>query len=104
MTVLKTTLTGTLAALTVAGTLFGASAPASAWYRGGWGGPVAAGVIGGLAAGAIIGSATHPYYGGEYGAYGYGPEPVYDPCYVTRRPIYDAYGYVAGYRRVRVCN
>ena len=103
MTVLKTTLTGGLAALTVAGTLMGASAPASAWYRGGWGGPAAAGIIGGLAAGAIIGSATHPYYGYPP-AYAYGPEPAYDDCYLARRPMYDNFGYFVGYRRVRVCN
>ena len=108
MTTLKRVVTGSLAALTVAATLCGSSAPAAAWHRGGWGGPVAAGLLGGLAAGAIIGSATHPYgYGPAYGygpSYGYAPEPVYDSCYLARRPIYDEYGYFSGYRRIRVCN
>lgn len=104
MTMLKKTMTASLAALTVAGALCGTSAPAAAWYRCGWGGPVAAGLLGGLAAGAIIGSATHPYGYGYGPAYAYGPEPVYDSCYLARRPVYDAYGDFSGYRRVRVCN
>ena len=81
----------------------------------GWGAPFAGGLIGGLAAGAIIGSATRPAYGYGYGsgygygyapapAYGYAPEPVYNPCYRSRTPVYDAYGEFAGYRSVRVCN
>ena len=106
MTLVKKSLTAGLAAVTLAGSLAASSAPAAAWGHRGWGGPFAAGVIGGLATGAIIGSVARPAYGYGYGypAYGYGPEPVYDPCYVTRRPVYDGYGDFAGYRRVRVCN
>ena len=81
----------------------------------GWGAPFAGGLIGGLAAGAILGAATRPAYGyggyGGYGngygyapAYGYAPEPVYNRCYRSRTPVYDAYGDFAGYRSVRVCN
>ena len=107
MSVVKKTVTAGLAALTLTAGIASASAPAAAWYRGGWGGPVAAGVIGGLAAGAIIGSAARPSYG--YGpAYAYGPgyypAPAYDPCYRGRRPVYDSWGNFAGYRFVRVCN
>jgi hypothetical protein len=70
--------------------------PAAA--RGGWGGPFAAGVIGGAAVGALVaGAAAQPYY--------YGPPPVaYAPaCWYTRRASYDYYGRFVGYQRVRVC-
>jgi len=65
-----------LAVLATAGALavvsVGAPTDANAqWRRGG--GAVAAGVIGGLAAGAIIGSAVAPRYYDPY----YGPAPVY---------------------------
>lgn len=85
-----------LTILTAAGVLavaaIAAPAPASARNDG----AIAAGVIGGLAAGAIIGSAAsqNRYYAPN--AYGYAPGPVY----------YGP-GYVAGpecYRRERVWN
>ncbi len=98
MALLKKSMTAGLVALTLATGVAATATPASAWYRGGWGGPVAAGVIGGLAAGAIIGSAARPY------GYGYGYGPVYDGCYRVRRPVYDVYGNFAGYRLARVCN
>jgi hypothetical protein len=65
-------------------------------------------VVGGLALGAIAGSAAAnagPGYGYGYPAPAYGaPEPVYGgDCYVTRQATYDPYGNFAGYRRVRVC-
>jgi hypothetical protein len=57
---------------------------------------VGAGIIGGLAAGAIIGSAIapRPYYG---------PGPVYyaPGCYWTRERIWTDWGW--RWRRVRVC-
>ena len=62
-------------ALALAGTLAATTTPASArWCRWGCGpGPVAAGLIGGLAVGTLVGAAAHPYY---Y----YGPPPYYyDP-------------------------
>src|SRR5713226_6155136 len=65
MTLLKKSLVTGLAALTLATSVAASTTPAAAWWRGGWGwgpGPVAAGVIGGLAAGAIIAGATRPYY------------------------------------------
>ncbi|MBV9741224.1 MAG: hypothetical protein JOZ30_16420 [Hyphomicrobiales bacterium] len=61
-------------ALALAGSL-ATTTPASAWWcRWGCGpGPVAAGLIGGLAVGTLVGAAAHPYY---Y----YGPPPYYyDP-------------------------
>lgn len=107
---LKKGMTVGLAALTVATGMAASATPAAA--RGGWGGPVAAGVIGGLAAGAILGSASRHSYGyGGYGGYGYGgygygnaPAPVYDVCHRERRPVYDVYGEFAGYRLIRVCD
>ena len=72
---------------------------------------VAAGVIGGLAAGAIIGAAASNggyYYGPGYGYYGgyYGPGPAYYDggpyCYWTRQRVWDGYGY--RYSRVQVCD
>jgi hypothetical protein len=63
------------------------------YYGGGWGAPVAAGVIGGLALGALAGS-----------AYGYGPAYYgYGRCYWQNQPAYDAWGNFSGYQPVQVC-
>lgn len=64
------------------------------------GGRVAAGVIGGLAAGAIIGGALNsPYYAYSPGPYYYGPGPYYygPSCYWRR--VWTPWGP----RRERVC-
>jgi len=99
MTKVSKTLT-TLAAVATLG-LAAIAAPQPAEARGG--GAVAAGIIGGLAAGAIIGSAAAhgPHYGSGYY---YGPGPVYygPPCYWTRQRVWDGYGWHL--RRVRVCD
>ncbi len=100
MSALKKTIAAGLAAASLITATLTAATPAAAQYRYGWGAPVAAGVIGGLAAGAIIGSAARPYGYGYGPAYAYGPGPY--PC-VRRRAVYDAYGNFAGYRPVRVC-
>lgn len=91
-----------LAALT-AGALSVASLGASAPVQAREAGAIAAGVVGGLALGAIAGSAA-ANAGPGYG-YGYAqPAPVYGGgCYFTRQATYDPYGNFAGYRRVRVC-
>lgn len=65
-------------------------------YGGGWGAAAAAGALGGLAVGLIASQAAaypapYPYY--------YGPR-----CRVVNEPLYDSYGYVAGYRPARVCD
>jgi len=77
------------------------------------GGDVAAGIIGGFAAGAIIGSATapRPYYG-PAPVYVAPPPPAYvDPgpaypppaCYWTRgEPVWNGYAWVRP--RVQVCD
>lgn len=93
------------------------AAPSPAEARGG--GAIAAGVIGGLAAGAIIGSAVarpYGYYDGYYGGGYYAGGPYYAapyyagyaapyyasaPCYVRRERIWDGYGWRI--RRVRIC-
>jgi hypothetical protein len=56
------------------------------------------GIVGGLAAGAIIGSAiaSHPgYYAYEYD----GPAPAACPGYWARRPLYDRFGNQVGWSR-----
>ena len=78
------------------------SQPASAGNNGG---AVAAGIVGGLAVGAIIGSqAARPnYYSGP--GY-YEAAPVYEErayCHTERRVSVDQYGY-EHVRRVRVCD
>ena len=98
----------TLTALAVAATMIvvavAASDTADARWRGRRGGGVAAGILGGLAAGAIIGSmANQGYYGDGYyyapGYYGpdyYGPGPyAYEapPVYVRPAPRYYSGGY-----------
>ena len=101
------TLTGVaLAGVLAVGAVTTTTQQAEAHWRGGGG--VAAGVVGGLAAGAIIGGALAPRYGyGYYGApayYGYGPAYYGGPVYYgrrcwTRRTV----GPGGGVRRVRVC-
>ena len=67
-------------------------------------GAVAAGVIGGLAVGAMVGSAAAanngPYYSHYRPAPGY-YRPVYYGCYWERHRVWDGFGY--RYTRVRVC-
>ncbi len=102
MITLRKTIVGGAAALAITAGVAAASSPAEARWRhhGGWGAPVAAGVIGGLALGAVAAQAAGPRY---YG-YGYGyPAPVYGACFNRRRPVYDAWGNFAGYRVVRIC-
>jgi hypothetical protein len=69
------------------------------------GGAIAAGVIGGLAIGAIVGSQANrsSYYGGGPGYYEQGYQPVYSHCRTEREQYVDQYG---RYRihRIRVCD
>ena len=88
---------------------------ASAQYRrrGPGAGGVAAGVVGGLALGALAAGAARPYYYGS-SPYYYGPGPAYvmeedlpppprvrPRCWFEREDVWDGYGYVP--RRIRVC-
>jgi len=95
MTRFRKTVLATLAAATLATTFIASGAEARPrWGYGygyghrGWG--VGAGVVGALAAGAIIASATRP-------AYGYHAAPVRSCDLVERL---DRWGNVIGYRRV----
>jgi len=76
--------------------------PASARNNGG---AIAAGVVGGLAVGAIVGSQYNRggYYGGPgyYGESAY--QPVYSGCRVEREQVVDQYGRYRT-RRIRVCD
>lgn len=95
MTTFRKTVAATLAALTLATTFAASGAEARPrWGYGyghrGWG--VGAGVVGALAAGAIIAGATRPAYG-----YGYYDGPARS-CDMVER--FDRWGNVVGYRRV----
>src|ERR1700681_3314758 len=79
-----------------------------AFAGGGRNGAIAAGVVGGLAVGAIIGSqANSGYYGGPgYYASGYysqGYQPAYNSCHTERQQVEDGYGRIR-IQRVRVCD
>jgi hypothetical protein len=73
-------------------------------YRRGYGyyngGAVAAGLVGGLALGAIAGAASNPYYYGP----GYYRPAYYAPgrCVVERRRVVNRYGRVV-FQRIRTC-
>ncbi|MET0528158.1 MAG: hypothetical protein ABW003_07415 [Microvirga sp.] len=72
-------------------------------YRRGYynGGAVAAGVVGGLALGAIAGAASNPYYYGSGRAY----RPAYyapGRCVVERRRVVNRYGRVV-FQRIQTC-
>jgi hypothetical protein len=106
-------MTRTLTALAAAGAMAVAviAAPTTAEARSG---RIAAGIIGGLAAGAIIGGAfASPYYygGGPYYGYGgpvyYGGGPYYaygggGGCYLQRERYWDGFGWRV--HRVQVCH
>ena len=90
-TIFKKTLTGGLAALTLAAAVSTTATPASARN----GGAIAAGIIGGLALGAMAAGAANSYYA---------PRPVYSgSCWMERRAVTNRWGDVVGYRRIRVC-
>ena len=102
---MKKTLTAFATAATLAVAAVAAPQPAQARC---FGCAVGAGIIGGLAAGAIIGSVARPYYyapGYSYPGYAYGPGPVYygEPdCYWTSTRYWN--GYRWHWRRVQVCD
>ena len=104
---LKTLSGVALAGVLAVGAVATSTQQAEAHWRGG--GAVAAGVVGGLAAGAIIGGAlAYPRYGyGYYGApayYGYGPAYYGGPVYYGRRCwTRRVFGPGGGVRRVRTC-
>jgi hypothetical protein len=81
----------------------GISAMAAPAHAGG--GDVAAGIFGGLAAGAIIGSASRPYYPPPPPDYYYDGPRYEGPCHWERgRRYWDDYEGVWRFSRVRVCD
>jgi hypothetical protein len=92
------TLTAFATAGAIAVAAVAAPAPAQARNEG----AIAAGVVGGLAVGALIGSQyNQPRYGYASAGY-YGGPYAYSRCYVTRQKIRTNYG--PRWRRVRVCD
>jgi hypothetical protein len=89
---LRKPIAGALAAAALVGTLAVSTTSAEARWRRGPG--IAAGVIGGLALGALAAGAARPYY---YGG------PYYYGCHLERQPVYDAWGRFRGWQRIRVC-
>jgi hypothetical protein len=92
---LRKPIVGALAAASLVGALAASTTSAEARWRRGPG--IAAGVIGGLALGALAAGAARPYY--------YGPGPAYYGygCHIERQPVYDAWGRFRGWQRIRVC-
>jgi len=99
------TLTTFTAAAAIAAALLAAPTDANAQRR--WGPAVGLGILGGVAAGAIVGSAIANSYGPAYVVQpGYAVYPGYYQgapvgCpggYWARIPVYDAYGNVIGWR------
>ena len=105
---IKKALVGALALATVSGTMAVSTTPAAAWHRGyahgyyaapyaykrhrsGRNAAIAAGVVGGLALGALAAGAARPAYA----------VPA-EECYVARRRYVDPYGRVF-FRRETVC-
>jgi hypothetical protein len=93
-----------LIVLVAAATLAAAVVPAPA-QAGGNGGAVAAGIVGGLAVGTILGAtAAQPRYYGPPPAYVAEPAPP-PSCYWTRgRPVWDDYRGIWVRPRVQVCD
>ncbi|MDB5593550.1 MAG: hypothetical protein JWM36_511 [Hyphomicrobiales bacterium] len=91
--VARKTLTAIAGAATLGLGIAATATPAAAWYPHhhhgyGWGAPVAAGVVGALALGAMA-SNTQPGYS--------------EDCWMERRPVYSPGGRFLGNRRIRVC-
>jgi hypothetical protein len=99
------TFTTLTAAATLAVALAAAPTDANAQRR--WGPALGLGILGGVAAGVIVGSAVANSYGPAYvvqpgyvpyGAYAGGPPVGCPGGYWARMPVYDPYGNVVGYR------
>lgn len=89
-----------IAAVSALALSFATSNPASAHDDG----AVAAGVLGGLAVGAIIGSQAQPrYYAPADQPVYYQRREIYRDCHTEREQFVDAYGYMRT-RRIRVCD
>lgn len=97
---LKSTALAAVAAVTLGTALVPSQAEARWGYRGG---AVAAGIIGGIAAGALIAGATRPAYGYYAPAY-YAPAYYGPACFRVRERVWSDYrGRFVTVRRT-VCN
>jgi hypothetical protein len=88
----KKTLTAALSAVALAGAIAATAAPAEARS-----GRNAAWIAGGVAAG-LLGAAV---VSNAYAAPSYEYAPT---CWRENQPVYNRYGEVVGYRKIRVCN
>jgi hypothetical protein len=90
----KTTLTASIGALAIAASFAATATPAAAGWHGhhGYGGGLAVGLLGAAIVGGAI-AASQPTYAA----------PVYGGCELRRQPVYNRFGDVIGFRRVRVC-
>ena len=96
-------MTRTLTALAAAAAIAVATmAPTDADARGRRGGAFAAGIFGGLAAGALLGSAYARGYPAPYAYYGAGPYYYGPRCFWTRERVWTGYHWRLA--RVRVCD
>lgn len=88
------------ATLTLAGaaTLSSSTEAEARWHRGYRGGAIAAGIVGGLALGALAASAR-PSYAAPVVA-----DPGYGGCYRVRRAVWSDYHGAYVTRRVTVCD
>jgi hypothetical protein len=88
----KTALTASVGALAIAATFAVSATPAAAGWHG-HGGGLAAGLLGAAIVGTAI-AASQPAYA----------TPVYCGCrghrHVVRKPVYNRYGQVVGFRRI----
>ena len=89
----KKTLVAAVGALTLGAGIAATSSPAAAWgihhhHHRGWGPGLGIGL--GLAVGGAL--AASSYRG-----------PAYYDCYFERRPVYNRFGHLVGYKRIRVC-
>jgi hypothetical protein len=84
MTSLKKTFVALLAAGTLAAATTSTPAAAHNWHHG-FGGGIAAGILGGMVLGAIAANAAS------------------DDCGYVRQPVYDQWGHFHGYRTVPAC-
>jgi hypothetical protein len=115
MITIRKALTGTITALVLGATVITSATPASADWRGhrrhgghggGKGAAIAAGIIGGLALGALAAGAARADTRRSY----YAPAPAYAPsysfggCYDIEKPAYNRWGQFLGYRLVTVCD
>ena len=67
--------------------------------------PASAGMSDGAAAAIGLGAFAVGAMAASGGGYGYSDHRVvYHDCYSSRRPIYNHWGDVVGFRRVRVCD